>query len=60
MGMTTAEVKASWGKPDDINRSVGSWGVHEQWIYYKISTFGLSYTTQYLYFENNILTGWQD
>ena len=43
-------VRASWGKPDDINRSVGPWGVHEQWVYgYK-----------YLYFEDGSLTSWQD
>ena len=40
----------SWGQPDDINRSVGSWGVHEQWVY----------GDEYLYFENGKLTSWQD
>jgi hypothetical protein len=50
LGMTPDMVRASWGKPDDINRSVGPWGVHEQWVYgYK-----------YLYFEDGILTSWQD
>jgi hypothetical protein len=58
LGMTGDMVKASWGEPDDINRSVGSWGVHEQWVY------GCYYEwcnpPQYLYFENGILTSWQD
>ena len=51
VGMTKAMVIDSWGKPDDINRSVGSWGVYEQWVYGD---------GQYLYFENGKLTSWQD
>lgn len=50
LGMTDKMAKESWGAPDDINRSVGSWGVHEQWVY----------GDTYLYFENGILTSWQD
>jgi hypothetical protein len=50
LGMTDDMARLSWGKPSDINRSVGSWGVHEQWIY----------GNTYLYFENGILTSWQD
>jgi hypothetical protein len=52
IGMTKEQVRASWGPPDRSNRSVGSWGVHEQWIY---GDFG-----PYLYFENNKLSSWQD
>lgn len=33
LGMTESDVVASWGKPEKVNRSVGGWGVHEQWIY---------------------------
>lgn len=54
LGMTKEQVEVSWGKPRDINKSVGSWGVHEQWIYRKFSH------STYLYFENGILTSWQD
>ena len=39
----------SWGKPRNINRSIGKWGVHEQWVY----------PNRYLYFENGILTSLQ-
>jgi len=53
LGMTTEQVLLSWGNPNDVNRSVGSWGVHEQWVY------GYSSRT-YLYFENGILTSWSD
>jgi len=51
IGMTKEMTLESWGEPNDINRSVGSWGVHEQWIYS---------SGQYLYFENGKLTSWQD
>ena len=50
LGMTTEQVELSLGKPNRINRHVGKWGVNEQWVY------GYSY----LYFENGILTSWQD
>lgn len=50
LGMTCEQTIASWGVPDQKNRSVGSWGIHEQWVYVQM----------YLYFENGILTSWQD
>jgi sRNA-binding protein len=50
LGMTKEQVIFSWGKPEQINRSVGSWGVHEQWVY----------GGTYLYFENDVLISWQD
>jgi hypothetical protein len=50
LGMTSAMALESLGKPEDVNRSVGSWGTHEQWIYGET----------YLYFENGVLTSWQD
>jgi len=50
LGMTSAMALESWGRPEDINRSVGSWGVNEQWIY----------VNTYLYFENGILTSYQN
>jgi len=40
----------------DINRSVGAWGVHEQWVYRATPiTLGI----YYLYFQNGVLTSWQ-
>ena len=50
IGMTKKMVLDSWGAPNDIHRTVGSWGVHEQWVY----------DNQYLYLENDILTSFQD
>jgi hypothetical protein len=50
IGMTKDMAILSWGNPETINRSVGSWGVHEQWVY----------GDAYLYFENGVLTSWQN
>ena len=52
-GMTKEMCKESWGEPDDINVSIGSWGRHEQWVYGEIHS-------SYLYFENGKLTAIQD
>jgi hypothetical protein len=50
MGMTRDEARRAWGSPRDINRTVFSGGVHEQWVY----------GDEYLYFEDGVLTSWQD
>lgn len=50
IGMTKEMCRESWGNPDDINRTVGSWGTHEQWVY----------GNSYLYFEENKLTSIQN
>lgn len=50
IGMTKAMCEESWGYPDDINKSIGSWGTHEQWVY----------GGSYLYFEGNKLTAIQN
>lgn len=51
-GMTKEMVIESIGKPDDINKTTGPWGVHEQWVYDK--------KNMYVYFENGKLTSWQE
>ena len=50
LGWNKEKCLMSWGEPKDINRSIGSWGVHEQWCY----------SNSYLYFENGKLTSIQD
>jgi hypothetical protein len=52
MGMSKDQLVKSWGRPNDINRTVGSWGSHEQWVY---GDFG-----PYVYVENGTVTSWQD
>ena len=51
IGFTKKMCEESWGKPSDINKTSGSWGVHEQWVY----GYG-----SYLYFENGRLTSIQN
>lgn len=52
IGMTQQDVlDSSWGKPKDINKTIGAWGVHEQWVYGN---------GNYLYFEDGILTSIQN
>lgn len=51
IGMTAEMCRDAWGSPSDINRTTGTWGVHEQWVYGSGS---------YLYFEDGILTSIQN
>jgi len=52
IGMTPEIVRLSIGRPDDINKSTSSYGVHEQWVYED--------EDMYLYFENGKLKSWQE
>lgn len=54
-GMTEEQVIAAIGFPGETRSSTGSWGVHEQWIY-----GGLIGIMQFFYFENGVLTSWQN
>ncbi len=58
LGMTKEQARAKFGHPNDINRSVGHWGVHEQWVYKNM--MAEPGDVCYLYFENGILTSWQN
>lgn len=53
-GMTAAQVRSSWGDPTKINRTVGSYGVHEQWVYDRGN-----FRSQYVYLENGVVTSFQ-
>lgn len=50
VGMTTEQVVRSWGDPIRKNRSGGSYGSREQWVYPG---------RVYIYFESGRLTSWQ-
>lgn len=54
LGMSDKMLIETIGKPVDINRTVGSFGIHEQWVYVSIQN------TEYYYFENGKLKSWQD
>jgi hypothetical protein len=58
-GMSELGLICSWGYPTingSINETVGSWGVHKQWVYRLCSTC----SSQYVYTENGKITGWQN
>jgi hypothetical protein len=46
IGMSMQDaLDSSWGRPKKVNRTTGSYGTHEQWVY----------DGGYLYFENGVL-----
>lgn len=69
IGMTIEQVLASRGRPLNINKSTGEWGIHEQWVYVGIRTnermqmsrkeWRLDHKYAYIYFENGRVTSWQ-
>ncbi len=53
VGMSRDDVlKSNWGKPEQINRTINSFGTHEQWVYRGHHS--------YLYFEDDTLTSIQN
>lgn len=53
-GMSQEQVRNAWGNPSKINKSIGSYGVHEQWVYER-GRGG----SQYIYFENGAVSSMQ-
>ncbi len=51
IGMSKVQATLAWGEPDSVNRTIGRWGEHQQWVYSDKS---------YLYFENGILNAIQN
>jgi len=49
MGMPEEAMLVSWGKPESVNESVFSFGVHKQYVY----------GTTYVYVENGFIRSWQ-
>lgn len=60
IGMTRAQVRESYGSPSRTNRTVGRWGVHEQWVYEYNPLIHPFVHANYVYFRDGILTSWQD
>jgi hypothetical protein len=50
IGMSQCQMYASWGEPNDENRSVGPWGVHIQHVY----------GNSYVYTENGKIKSYQN
>lgn len=49
IGMSDEQLRLSWGRPERISESVGSWGIHETYIY-------PSY--KYVFLKNGEVTSW--
>jgi hypothetical protein len=57
IGMSKDQLLLSWGVPKDTNNTVGSWGVHSQWVYGDLGP--------YVYLEGDnkrmlTVTSWQN
>jgi len=50
IGMTAEQARMSWGKPDDVNKTITGNVKYEQWVY----------AGSYLYFKNDILSSIQN
>lgn len=50
LGMATVEAQFLMGKPERVNRSVTKFGSKEQWVY----------GSRYFYFDDGVLTSWQE
>ncbi len=55
IGMTPCAARAAWGAPRDINRTTTAYGVREQWVFR-----ASSYDSNYLYFQDGLVTSIQD
>jgi hypothetical protein len=51
VGMTKSMAKDAWGEPQEIHRTIFATHSHEQWVYRG---------GNYLYFDNGLLSAWQD
>ena len=59
LGMPRDLVAEAWGNPNKINKSVGRFGVHEQWVYSHGENYLHAAKRQYVYIENGVVTSWQ-
>ncbi|APT75265.1 hypothetical protein LN42_01795 [Marinitoga sp. 1137] len=61
IGMPAWIVEDIFGKPSSVNKTVTASTVYEQWVYerynYALNTY---WPYLYLYFENGVLTSWQE
>ena len=70
LGMPESWLYLSWGRPHDINKSIGPWGVHKQLVfrvygttYWPAGNSSVNYNVyndHYVYIENGVVSSWQD
>lgn len=56
-GMTTDQVRESWGSPADIDQNILKTKTKETWKYNRI---GKSRYSNRVFFEDHIVVGWKD
>jgi len=57
IGMSEDALVLSWGRPNEINRSAGPYGVRKQYVYGAHSKYS---EPTYVYIENGKVIRWQD
>lgn len=60
MGMTPWEVRCGYGYPSEINRTATRFGSSEQWVYETYYGQTLGSTFEFIYFDDGLVSGWQD
>ncbi len=53
IGMTADQVRAAWGEPTSVNRTVTERNTHEQWVYRQRSK------TDYVYMDGGVVRSFQ-
>lgn len=51
IGQTAEQLRASWGKPEQVNRTVHAYGTKEQWVYGG---------RNYVYLDDGVVASWQN
>lgn len=54
IGMTSDQVLEVWPRPNKANHTVNTRGTRDQWVYNR------GRDRIYLYFQDGVLTGWQE
>ena len=60
LGMSENVLRASWGWPSEVNRTVNSSGVRKQFVYSRYNGTRRFDQPTYVYVENGVVTSWQD
>jgi hypothetical protein len=60
LGMNSAEVISSWGRPRDVEEAGNGGQGNERWLYYSGNSlrYGIS-PAKIIYFENGKVVGWE-
>jgi hypothetical protein len=57
IGMSERALRLAWGLPSRIHESIGSWGVHKEYIY---QGHGSESKTTHVYLENGQVSRWRE